>query len=121
MKTISLKNADGETIEVKRGEDGIIPVRHCGKDTERFGEFNTVAMLSKEPAAWEFLAKNGVYINSEAGKEALKTIGALGFLRIDEEQILIGPDDGQLICDAIKQLDPKAGESSLPEPTAELR
>lgn len=104
-KVISLTNSEGETIEVKRGDNGVILVRHSEKDADRFGEFNTVDMLTKDPTAWESLAKQGIYINSETGKDAISQIGNIGFLRIDDEQILVGAEDGKLICEAIKQLD----------------
>ena len=107
-KTITVKNEEGETIEVKRGKDhgvDIILVRHLGKDAQSFGEFNTIEMLAKDPKAWDFLAKKGFYTNSELGKDILGKMGASGFLVIDGSQLIIGPQDGELILKAIKQLD----------------
>ena len=108
MKTSTLKNDIGEKIEVKRGRvrgEDIILVRHAGKDADSIGEFNTVGMITKDPKAWDFLAKKGIYTNSEVGKEAMERIGFAGFLVIHGEQLLVGPDDGKLICEAIRQLD----------------
>ncbi len=39
MNSITLKNADGETIEVKRDSDGKIKIRHSDFDAESFGDF----------------------------------------------------------------------------------
>lgn len=83
----------------------IILVRHSGKDADSLGEFNTIEMLTKRPKAWDFLAQRGIYTNSEFGKEALAHFGFMGFLVIHGEQIFVGPEDGKLICEAIKQLD----------------
>ena len=108
MKVITLKNEDGETVEVKRGKihnSDVVLVRHSGKDADNFGEFNTVEMLTSGQKAWEFFAKRGIYTNSEAGKEALGKMGFAGLLVINGEQLLVGPEDGKLICEAIKQLD----------------
>ena len=58
MKTITLKSEDGETIEVKRGAENAILVRHLGKD-EQFGEFRDLSTVLEEPGAWEFFAKRG--------------------------------------------------------------
>lgn len=99
MKTITLKNEEGDTIEVKRGKGDMILVRHSDKDAEKFGEFNTVEMLAKGPKWEEFVAEEGMDISSELGKKAMEKMKYLAFLVIDGEQILIGPTDGKLISD----------------------
>ena len=51
MKTISLKNSEGETIEIRRADDGKIQIRHSDFDRENFGDFLDVkTYLSESPA-----------------------------------------------------------------------
>ncbi len=46
-----------------------------------------------------------ITLKNELGKELMKTVGGFAFLVIGEEQIIIGPQDVELIRGAIKQLD----------------
>jgi hypothetical protein len=94
VKSITLKNEFGETIEVRRGEDGGIQIRHSDIDRKRFCEFREIT----EPIADKVVAELFVKL----GKNASKAIGSYALL--DGNSNVINPDETAMIREAIKQL-----------------
>ena len=107
MKTITLKNEDGEIIEVKREASGEIRVRHSGKDKETFGEFREMEKVIKEPGMVELLAEKGIDKNHPLYAEAVGKLEGFAYLnlKIGDEGVLLSKEDAELIREAIKQLD----------------
>ena len=105
MKTIALKNADGDTIEIKEGPARKFLVRHSKFDKQAFGEFDDGHPERMDTATFrEAMAKKGVNMDSELGKQARENfkaaLGAWLLLPAGNETLSIA--DGDMIREAIK-------------------
>lgn len=108
MEIVSLKNSAGDVIEVKRGPDGKILVRHTDLSPEIFAEFTSLGKLATQPDRWEPLAKQGIYTNSEVGKGAIENLNQTYVLRVGDRPYVSEEDVG-LIMSACAQLDSEPG------------
>lgn len=105
MEIVSLKNSAGDVIEVKRGPDGKILVRHTDLSPVTFAEFTTLGAPVSKPGAWEYLAKKGLYTNSEYGKDAVAKLNQIYVLKTQTEELFVSEEDEGLIATAVVQLD----------------
>ena len=64
MKTISLKNEHGETIELRRGIGGGFQIRHSDITGLEWADYYTKAEDMSAPSKAEFFAKSGIDVNS---------------------------------------------------------
>lgn len=104
MEVVSLKTPDGRTIEVKRGPEGEILVRHSDLCPDFFGVFTSLGKLFEQPGAWEFLAKKGLYTNSEYGEQAMAALRQMYVLRTGTEDLFVSEEDCERIESAFDQL-----------------
>jgi hypothetical protein len=105
MKTIILKNKDGETIEVQSGADGQIRIRHSAIDRKAFGEFHEWSKRLKQPKAISALKQRGIDLESEEGKQAVSFLAKVGgyvVIRGELQAREITAEETALIYDAIK-------------------
>jgi len=105
MEVVSLKNSSGDVIEVKRGPNGEILVRHADLSPVTFGEFATLGAPLAKSGAWEYFAKRGLYTNSEYGKEAVAKLNQIYVLKTQTEELFVSQEDEGLIASAVVQLD----------------
>ena len=110
MTTITLKNADGVTIEVKRGPKEQIHVRHSALDAKTFGEFRDGGEVAKSPEMRELMLKKGMNPDDPLMAQAKENFNGMTWLNLfnnkpGDEMVFVSPEDAQLIREAIKQLD----------------
>ena len=105
VKTITLKNEYGETIEVRRGPDGKIQVRHSDVDPKEFGEFRDYAernsLIKKVVASYGGLATDDSELKQA---EAILDGAFVAGVVIRGHSYNLNSDEARLIRDAIKQL-----------------
>ena len=110
MKTITLKNADGDSIEIKRGPEDQIHVRHSALDAKTFGEFRDGGEVAKSSAMRDLMLKKGMNPDDPLMVQAKENSKGMTWLNLfnnkpGDEMVFVSPEDAQLIREAIKQLD----------------
>jgi YD repeat-containing protein len=105
MKPISVKNEEGETIEIKWDADGNIKIRHSDIDPKRWGDLHELAKRMKQPGpravALEVAQAQRVDLESPEAKELMARMG--GYMLIRGKSYIVGADELKLIYDAVKQ------------------
>lgn len=101
VKTISLKTATGETIEVKYSADGKIKIRHSDINAESFGEFHEYAKRIRQQGPQTALQNKGIDASSPDAKEIAERLG--GYMVLRGETFLISSEETAMILEAIKK------------------
>ena len=96
MKSITLKNEYGETIEVKRGLNGGIEIRHSDIDRENFGEYHEIGKTVRDPGV-------AALMNMLGEKQAAFAIGA--YMILNGKSFIVNSQEAMMIRDAIKKLE----------------
>ena len=100
VKSITLQNSLGQTIEIKRSEkEGKIAIRHTRKHPTSFGSYYEVAVWARHPPIASFLAKFGIDFRDAKPDEA----GA--YAVIDKRLCLLDEAEVEMIREAIKKLE----------------
>jgi len=108
MKSIKFNNEDGETIELRRGMDGEIKIRHSRHNRRLFGDYHEFAGIFRHPKMKEILAKRGIDPESrkfKKGLEMIKKSFSPAYMQLKEESLLLSDEEVGLIRAAIPQLD----------------
>jgi len=107
MKTITLKNEEGETMEVRRGGRSGIQVRHSDRTGEEWGDY--YEHPEKHPELKSIAEKAGaagIDIKNESSIEVLFHLQKLGYrLILKDEDLILGADEVKMINEAITQLE----------------
>ena len=105
MKTVTLHNEYGETIEIKRGKEaGVINIRHSDVDPKRFGRYHEFAERMRHPDAAAFLKQKRIDPTDPKVVAALETVGG-GYMVLHSHAYILNSQEVAMIRDAIKQLD----------------
>ena len=101
MKVIKLQNDSGETIEVKRGANGAVLLRHSDVDATDFGIFKD------SPNVAEICAKHGIDKNSPDGAGVVRLAEMfLGpHMEFRRTKCILNADEVAMIREAINQLE----------------
>jgi hypothetical protein len=103
MKPIKIQNDDGEDIEIKFNDDGIIEVRHSDIDPEVWGELMEYSKVVRIPGFKAFMAEKGLKdMESPDFKEVVEKMG--GYLVMPNGQfMIINRQEVNAIYEAVKQ------------------
>lgn len=101
MKIITLKNSDGETIEVEYTPDGAIRIRHSDIDPKAFGEFHEFSKRLRQAGPRSLAQSKGVDPSSPEVKAMAERLG--GYMVLRGETYTINAEETALILEAIKQ------------------
>jgi YD repeat-containing protein len=105
MKPISVKNEEGETIEIKWDADGNVKIRHSDIDPKQWGDLHELTKKIRQPGphaiALEVAQAQGVDLESPEAKELMARMG--GYMLIRGTSYIVGADELKLIYDAVKQ------------------
>ena len=107
MKTITLKNEYGETIEVRRGGVSGVQVRHSDCTGDEWAEYYQHPKdYPKLPSIAENVIKAGGKLESPPAIEALSAFTRLGVrLILKGEDLILSDEEIKLINGAITQLE----------------
>jgi YD repeat-containing protein len=98
MKPVSVKNEDGDTIEISWDADGNIQIRHSAIDRERFGQLHEYSKRLRHPGLKRRLAEQGLDVPE--AKALVEKLG--GYMMLGSEQFSISAGDISLILEAVK-------------------
>jgi hypothetical protein len=101
LKTISIENEYGETIEIKQDADGTIKIRHSDINPKRFGIFHEYSKRLRQPEVAEFLKSKGLDPKNPAAAKLSELLG--GYIVIDGQSYIINPTETALIHEVIKK------------------
>lgn len=107
MKTITLKNEHGETIEVRRGGSSGIEVRHSDRSGEEWGAY--YEHPDQHPELKSIAQKavaDGIDIRNPVAIEVLFHLHQLGYrLILKDEDLILSSEEVSMINGAIAQLE----------------
>jgi len=101
MKPITVKNEDGETIEIKYDSEGRIKIRHSDFASKYWGELREHSKLLRHPGFQKFSAAKGLDLNTTMAKELAEKMG--GYVVIRGKSYIISVEEIALIHAAIEQ------------------
>jgi len=104
MKPLTIKNEDGETIEIKYDADGVIKIRHSDIHPKSWGELHEYSKRIKKTdfkALMEKKKPEGVDFDSGEAKQMLNAMG--GYVLISGRSYIISAAEIKLIHEAVKQ------------------
>ena len=109
MKSLSIKNGFGETIEIKRDSDGKIKIRHSDIDPKLWGELRESTTRLSDPRFQSFLKKKGTDISGMDPKILAALEGVIKaeighFILLGGKIYNISSDEITMITEAIKTL-----------------
>jgi hypothetical protein len=110
MKSITFKNSSGETIDVKRGEKGVIKLRHSDINPKRFGQYREYAVRDslQKPGATDFFAKKGFDVTDPKIRDLMAhtmEIAGAGYMLLSNKIYYLNGEEVAMIRDSIKKLE----------------
>jgi hypothetical protein len=103
MKTITLKNEHGETIELRAGEKGGFQVRHSDCTGLEWGDYFPNGKAMSTPESLKSFRQEGIDPKSPEFKMLYAMTGG-GHLKLNGENLILSPEEIEMINEAIKQL-----------------
>ena len=101
MKSVTIKNDSGETIEIKHDSEGVIQIRHSDLDPKSWGELHEYSKRLRQAEIQPFLKSKGLDADSPMIKEAAQLLG--GYVVLGGKSYMISAAELALIHAAVKQ------------------